>query len=226
MFPRLANLVLAISLLSPIASASVPSFVTAPVAADRISAPPADEPIIAPRAAPDRAAVYQALAARREHNLTSFRIYRNRGVYPHNMVRPGPLNVWRDPDGHLCAAATILLDDGQSELVKHIADIDNNIRLLDVTEGALMDWMLTSGLTVEEIDRIQVPGFMPEPQPTDYSAEDARLRKDYTATDTALGKKAATAKSLEQATDRLMQHPELAWQLLDRAAPQTAKTNS
>ena len=166
-----------------------------------------------PAGGPDREAVRAALATRREHNLSSFRAYRNGGVYPHNYVRPGPLNTWRDRDGHLCAAATMIDRDGKHELVAEVAKDNNQIRLLNVTDGVLMDWILTSGFTLEEIDRIQEPGFQPEMPPIDWQTqEDARLNKDYAATDTWLVKH--DKAGLDSATTRLMAHPELAEKLL------------
>jgi hypothetical protein len=164
-------------------------------------------------ASPDRAAVRAALAQRRDHNLTSFRAYRNGGVYPHNYVRTGPLNTWRDRDGHLCAAATMIDRDGKHELVDDVAKTDNQIRLLNVTDGVLMDWILTSGFTLEEIDRIQEPGFQPEEPPVNWQTqEDARLRKDYAETDGWLVKHGKDG--LDSATTRLMAHPDLAQKLL------------
>ena len=168
------------------------------------------------RVAPDRAEVRKALEKRRLKNLAAFRAYRKAGVYPHNFFRPGPLNVWIDQDGHLCAAATMIAKDGKRALVDEIGKTDNFIRLLNVTEGALMDWMLTSGFTIEEIDRIQVPGFGQEDwqrERTDWVAEDNRLRGVYASTDAWLVKNAK--KGLDKAVSRLMQHPELAQKLVD-----------
>jgi len=199
---KLASLMVSFSLLIPVASAQ--NFAK-PVATDQVSVPDA---------APTRAAVRKALAARREHNLAGFHTYRTSGVYPHNYVRPGPLNTWRDRDGHLCAAATMIDLDGQHELVSKTADANNQIRLLNVTDGALMDWVLTSGFTLEEIDRIQEPGFRPEQPVQNWQAqEDARLAKDYAATETWLGKHAKDG--LDSATERLMQNPELATKLVN-----------
>jgi len=171
----------------------------------------------APMQAPiDRAAVMTALAARRTHNLASFRAYVTAGVYPRNHVRPGPLNVWRDRDGRLCAAATMIDRDGNHDLVMKTAQDSNNLRLLDVTSGALMDWMLTSGLTIEEIDRIQKPAPRPNPSQLEPSWEtkaDAQLRADYDRTLKFLD--ANRVEGLASATDRLMANPVLARQLLD-----------
>jgi hypothetical protein len=163
----------------------------------------------------DRAAVKKALVERREHNLAAFRTYRKAGVYPHNFVRPGPLNVWRDEEGHLCAAATMIDRDGQHALVAKIAETQNALRLLDVTEGPVMDWMLTSGLTIEEIDRIQLPMQRPDEGGIEQwrAQEDARLSKAYAETDAWLVKHAD--EGLESAVTRLMQHPLLAKKLVD-----------
>ncbi len=160
-------------------------------------------------------AVRAALAARRDHNLAAFRAYASAGIYPHNFVRPGPLNVWRDQEGHLCAAATMIDRDGKHELVRDIASSDNHIRLLDVTSGPVMSWMLTSGLTIEEIDRIQKPAPRPNPsamKPGWREQADASLAASYRETAQFLADHAAAG--LDDATDRLMANPALARQLL------------
>ena len=88
-----------------------------------------------------------------------------------------------------------------------------NIRLLDVTTGPLLDWMLTSGLTIEDIDRIQAPAVMPARiDAQTLAVEDAKLKKGYIATEAYLKKHAA--EDLEIATTRLMEHPDLAWALV------------
>ena len=214
MLRRLAASLLSIALLAPAAAAD---FARPPTSAGEV-APPSDEP---PVTMLSRAAVRAALAKRRDHNLASFRAYRRGGVYPHNTVRTGSLNVWLDGDGHLCAAATMIDKDGLHELVQATAQTNNNIRLLDVTEGPLMDWILTSGFTNEEIDRIQAPMIEPpvqvrEQQRSWQLAEDAKLRRKYEATDAWLVRHRKAG--LEAAVDRLMEHPELAMQLVGAPA--------
>jgi hypothetical protein len=146
-------------------------------------------------------------------------------VFPSNTFKGKKLNVWLDADGHFCAAATIIRTSGQIDLVDKVAEDNNFIRLADVKQGPLMDWILTSGFTQAEIAAIQEP-FMPvyreqpnvEPsQPILVDAklrkaEDARLMAKYKSVDKMLVKNAAA--SLDRATDRLMKHPELAWQLV------------
>lgn len=167
--------------------------------------------------APDRASVRLALEHRRAHNLASFKQYIQTGVYPHNTYRDGPLNVWFDASRHYCAAATMIVKDGHQDLAARTAATDNNIRLLDVTDGPLLDWMLTSGFTIEEIDRIQEPGFAIEAPVRDFAAEDAKLKRGYTATVAYL--RAHRAADLDKATDRLLKHPDLAWQLVEADEP-------
>jgi hypothetical protein len=183
-----------------------------PASEDRAEAPRMMRPVPPP---PNRDDIKIALAMRREHNLAAFHAYWQGGVYPHNTYRTGPLNVWRDAEGHLCAAATMISKDGHDDLAQKTADSDNNIRLLDVTKGELLDWMLTSGLTIEDIDMIQAPAVMERPRvdAQTIAAEDAKLLKGYKATEIYLKKH--VKDDLELATARLLERPELARQLLD-----------
>lgn len=216
MLLRFASVFVAFGLLG--SSATGGTFASPPpeqvaVVSDRMEAP-APMPV---RALPDRASVRKALEARRTKNLASFRAYRKGGVYPHNKWRMGPLNVWIDEDGHLCAAATMISKDGKDELVKKTGETNNNIRLQNVLEGELLDWIMTSGFTIEEIDRIQAPMIYPDDSMMKTEdalrAEDARLSKLYAATDAFLVKQ--SKRGLDTATDRLMKNPALAWRLLD-----------
>lgn len=170
----------------------------------------------------DRAQVRAKLAAARTANLARFRAYRTAGVYPNNVFKPGLANVWRDQAGHYCAAATIIRASGQTALVESVAEQDNFIKLADVTSGPLLDWILTSGLTQDEIAVIQKPfrpvTLDPELDPTRplpvspnlRAAETRRLAKLYAQIETQLSSSAAASSSLELATDRLLKYPELA----------------
>ena len=172
-------------------------------------------PDLSPARTLDRDSVRAALVARRATNLASFRAYQKAGTFPSNTYEDRVLNVWRDEAGHLCAAATIIDKDGKHDLVRDTAEKTNNLRLLDVTEGPLLDWMLTSGFTIEEIDRIQAPMVYPDDSfdPAWRTAEDARLKALYAETDTWLVKHASAG--LDSAVKRLMAHPDLARRLVD-----------
>jgi hypothetical protein len=205
MMTKLASAVLALLISS-----------NAAVARDFAKPPMAESRMALPLPMVNRADVEKALAARRDHNIAAFRAYMNAGVFPHNTVRPGPLNVWRDAEGHLCAAATMIDKDGKHQLVQKTAETNDFIRLLDVTTGPILDWMLTSGLTIEEIDRIQAPMVMPDNPEQDRewrAAADAALMSGYVETSTWLD--SHRKEGLASAVDRLMAHPLLARKLVN-----------
>lgn len=171
----------------------------------------------------DSATVREALLKARHRNLESFRAYQKAGVFPSNVFEPNALNVWRDQDGHFCAAATIIRMSGMTELVDKVAEQNNFIRLADVSQGPLMDWILTSGLTQEELVAIQKP-FMPvtekpEIAPAKPIAVDARMRAAETARLRAIYRTVEhdivknEKRDVELAVDRLMKHPDLAWKI-------------
>jgi hypothetical protein len=209
-------------LLASLALSAVSSMASAQAASpDHFAEPPH-----AASLTPDRSTVRAALATARARNLAEFRAYQQRGVFPSNTFADRKLNVWRDTDGHLCAAATIIDHSGQHELVQRIADQSNFIRLGDVDRGPLMDWMLTSGFTQQEIAAIQEP-FMPVAEPAVEPAtpqivdarrrsdEDRRLRSRYVVITRQLERD--ETRSLDVATDRLLAHPQLALALVNRA---------
>lgn len=174
----------------------------------------------------DRDAVRAKLAANRQANLGRFRSYQIAGVFPSNTYTKTRLNVWLDEQGHFCAAATIIRSSGRVDLANTVAEQNNFIRLGDVTQGPVMDWILTSGLTQVEIAAIQEPfegvgGGWREPMqqpvvaidPALRKREDARLMAKYKQVEAQILKNAAA--SLDAATDRLMKNPALAAQLLN-----------
>ncbi|MBA3393773.1 MAG: hypothetical protein H0T89_14085 [Deltaproteobacteria bacterium] len=172
----------------------------------------------------DRAALRTKLIANRAANLARFHAYRIAGVYPSNVFTTDRANVWRDQDGRFCAAATIIRASGQIELVDRIAEENNFIRLADVTQGPVMDWILTSGFTQAELVVIQKPfspvTSFPDITPTRPIVVDARLRAAETRRLARLyrqieAKLARSGKaSIEAALDRLLKQPLVAQQLL------------
>jgi hypothetical protein len=115
----------------------------------------------------DRSSLRHKLATARAHNLVRLEAYARAGAFPKNQVQPGTLNVFRDNEGHLCAVANLINLDGHTSLINATATDDNFIVLASVTEGPLLDWILTSGFTQEEIGMIQVPymGEFQGPEP-------------------------------------------------------------
>ncbi len=213
-----------------IAASLVAALTTSAFADQRFAAPP---PAVAAASEPasmeypvesqmrvvlDRQTVRAKLAEQRAANLARFRAYQRGGVFPSNTFGNRKVNVWMDADGHLCAAATIINASGKTDLVQQVANQSNFIRLADVKQGPLMDWMLTSGLTQDEIAAIQEPfmpvtGEQPTIDPTLRAAETARLIKKYKAVDAKIVKN--QKKSLERAVDRLMKRQDLAWALVN-----------
>jgi hypothetical protein len=166
----------------------------------------------------DPAALRAKLLERRAQNLAHFRAYQAKGSFPANTFLEGDLNVWIDDFGNICAAASIIKASGNPELVKRVGDQTNFIRLVDVKQGPLMSWMLMSGFTQEEIVAIQAPMVYIGDQDRRLNeqfqlAETARLKKLYKTVERSLVKN--QKQSIELAVTRLMQHPDLAWQLLD-----------
>jgi hypothetical protein len=100
-----------------------------------------------PRPGPDLAA-QRALQIRRLH------AYRVAGVFPVD-DRGYPLSVFRDRRGKPCPMAALIEQSGQRALVDRVVRDNNRLRLADVHDGPLMDWMSSSGLTQEEVAYVQ-----------------------------------------------------------------------
>ncbi|MDX2092918.1 MAG: hypothetical protein SFX73_34025 [Kofleriaceae bacterium] len=217
---------------------SLVAALTSSAAAQRFAQPPPSVPVAAELTAPitrlqlpSRSELRAKLAQNRAANLQRFRAYQAKGIFPNNTFTADKLNVWIDNAGNLCAAATIINASGQTDLVQQVGAKNNFIRLAEVTDGALMDWILTSGLTQDEIAAIQEP-FMgvlrPEPEPHIVvggrrvnpidaklrAAENARLKATYKRVEAMIVKQ--QKQSLDAATDRLLANPTLAWSFLQR----------
>jgi hypothetical protein len=97
-----------------------------------------------------------------------------------------------------------LLDQaGRGEDVKKAAAENDYIKFSDVHDGPFMDWMLTSGLTREEVAFIQVP-YVREPDDGAQfeQRETVRVRRHLADVDTRPRK--TWDKRLDLAVDRLM----------------------
>jgi hypothetical protein len=159
----------------------------------------------------DRAQVHAALAARRAENVQRFLAYREARVYPINDVAMGFQHVWLDSAGNLCAAATLISGDWGRDSTARVALENNTVALAGVTEGPLLDWILTSGLTHHEIVAIQVPGWQEDRMSRQEEIE--RLHALYVDVERQLDTMADA--SLDDAVDALMARPDLARALLD-----------
>ena len=127
----------------------------------------AREPITPPRSKLSR----EDLAAHRKLQIERLHAYAEAGVFPRNPSRsPEPVHMFRDADGRLCAVANLIHLDGLDAEVDRMAKEHNDIVVADEPSGALHDWVLTSGLTHEEVRRIQGAGFFGEPMIVDGPA--------------------------------------------------------
>jgi hypothetical protein len=171
--------------------ADPPQFAQVPP--EEISEPPA----------PDKPAVRQALAARRSMQIKRLQAYRNARLFPRNRVSDKVINVFRDEDGLLCAVANLIFLDGDLKLVAKTAKDDNYVRMGELEDGPVLDWILGSGFTQEEIAAIQLPDSPITNGDYDWFAEEnARIIAHLDNVVKALVKN--TEASLEIAAERAL----------------------
>ncbi len=97
------------------------------------------------------------LAAHRAEQIERLHAYAVAGEFPHNVTTPGDLHMFRDAEGRYCAVANLVHRDGRDDLVEATVRERNDLAIADVHDGAMMKWVLESGLTQEELARIQLP---------------------------------------------------------------------
>ena len=157
----------------------------------RVNLEPANSPALQEELAEAEADYSEAwrayLTERRALQVERLTAYADDGVFPVNTSEPGLVNLFMDEEGRRCAMAHLIWEDGEKNLVKVYASIDNDVRLGEITDGGLFDWMLTSGLTQQEAAFIQVPDFRVGPQlplatqEQLITMEQQRLRQHFTA---------------------------------------------
>jgi hypothetical protein len=108
-----------------------------------------------------------ALAAARGKNLAALAEYRKRGRFPqydgqrsfgvpsvaHRIFEREP--VFIDERGVSCAVAHLMQKSGWGQQAEAIAEADVHVRVERVVDGPLLDWILRSGLTHDEVTLIQ-----------------------------------------------------------------------
>ncbi len=114
---------------------------------------------------------------RRAQQIQRLHDYRVAGVFPID-ARGFPLSVFRDQKGKPRPMAALIEQSGGRSLVDRVVRENNTLRLADVHDGPLMDWMLDSGLTQEEVAYVQgVMNYSPTLElapPTEQALESAR----------------------------------------------------
>ena len=98
-----------------------------------------------------------AFVVHREVQIARLQEYADAGVFPHNTTSVPALHMFEDEAGRRCAVAELLHDDGRDDLVATTVATRNDLAIADVHEGAMMNWVLSSGFTQEELVRIQLP---------------------------------------------------------------------
>jgi hypothetical protein len=98
--------------------------------------------------------------------------YADAGVFPKNYGSPIPLHQLKDPEGNLCAVANLVHLDGHDDVIDAMSIDHNDVLIGEETSGPLHAWVLTSGLTAEEVAHIQAPA---PPMPNAQAEEAATV---------------------------------------------------
>jgi hypothetical protein len=94
------------------------------------------------------------LAHRRTQQIQRLHDYRIAAVFPTD--NSGNLiSVFRDQRGRPCPMAALIEQSGDRALVDRVVVQNNGLRLVNVHDGPLMDWMVSSGLTQQEVELVQ-----------------------------------------------------------------------
>lgn len=124
----------------------------------------------------DVSALTDAQRARRAELVTALRVYRDRGVFPHNYdfaLRETPYFVDRKT-GTLCAVAHLLALTGRDDIVRRVQRANNNVYVAQLaSDTALSQWLVGHGLTLGEAERIQKVYGYEEPSPAVDAANKA-----------------------------------------------------
>jgi hypothetical protein len=167
----------------------------------------------------DVEAIRAQLGAHRDEQIARLDDYARAGQFPHDYTTAPSLHMFRDADGRLCAVANLVHQDGRDDLVEATVRTRNDLAVADVHDGPILDWMLGSGLTQEELARIQAPAPLlkapplpaaPAPRPVarpeapriDEAAMVALIRAHVAQVEGEL--RANREKSLDVAVDRWM----------------------
>ena len=149
-------------------------------------------------ASTDVAEWYLYLAGQRARHLALLEEYCDQGRFPMNQDRRlGMTPLFVDHRGTSCAVAHLMLKDGLGPVVREISKARNQVRVMEVKEGPLVDWIAASGLTQEECALIQ-PGY----DPLDGRRQQERVRRHLRGVLTTL--RQDTHRSLEIACRRLL----------------------
>ncbi|MFT6143559.1 MAG: hypothetical protein ACJAV2_001436 [Myxococcota bacterium] len=96
-------------------------------------------------------------AGQRVQHIHNLREYAGAGVFPQNDFELGLTSMLRDASGRPCAMAYVVETSGHAAIIDDLVSSQNTVQFASLSEGALYDWTLTSGLLREEAAMVQVP---------------------------------------------------------------------
>jgi hypothetical protein len=173
------------------------------------------------RTAAATAAHRATLAEHRALQISRLHAYLENGVFPLNpTATTTPRHMFKDAAGTRCAVANLIFLDGHGALVDKMAMTHNDVVVADEASGSpLHDWVLTSGLTNEEVRAIQGIGFDFIGNGDNYRAsfERNRLQDQLRAVEKEL--LTNTEASLTIATSRLDDNSRTRLAMLDMKKP-------
>ena len=123
--------------------------------------------------------------AMRARLISWLRDYRNGGTFPENdRLTDRAMPFFRDSRGTLCAMAYLVDRSGRKDILDQIAKTRNNAFIRELTDDrALVAWLNTSGLSVDEAARIQ-PMYGSYPV---FVADQKRVSANYALLSMGLG---------------------------------------
>jgi hypothetical protein len=161
-------------------------------------------------AAPNQHAV--ELAARRAQMLGWLHDYTVAGAYPTDAFGR-PASVFVDDQGVRCPMAELVHKSGRDDLVEAVHRESNAVRLADVHAGPLHDWMLSSGLTEDEIALVQGAANIDmrwmETQPMELQLAEGRAQVRGKLETAEMALRQNTAHGLDVALSRLPAKPDV-----------------
>ncbi len=126
------------------------------------------------------------LATARKLQIAALEAYSKYGKFPMNLVnREWSIPVFVDSHGTLCAVGHLMAISKRQDLVDGVRDSDVSIRIADLKDGPVVDWILESGLTQEECAFIQPSYKACEFHETEPTAEERKRLQAHFAHVTA-----------------------------------------
>jgi hypothetical protein len=109
----------------------------------------------------ERSAWREKLIAMRYVQLRRLAAYRDRGLFPQNEGESSkPVPIFVDQHDTACAVGQLMRWSGRNDGVASIQNDNNFVYVPDAPDGPIREWILESGLTIEEAALIQ-PSYGP-----------------------------------------------------------------